>query len=152
MRWLILLVRASALLLCASAGLKALDLSETSGAFAHYGVPASLAPTAVVMLCIVELVLGLWGFLSPAAAAPALMLVFTSFAGWHVAMGVLGSEEPCPCMGFSVFGARGPQMVLAPILALFAVSNFVVVLRTRPTADNPPSPDPSDSPGSAPPL
>jgi hypothetical protein len=137
MRWLALAVRASGLLLVASAALKAVDFDLTASAFMHYGLPHALAPWAVAALCGGEFLLGAWAMARPTAAAPVTMLLFTGFTAWHASMAVFGDDDVCPCLGFSVLGSRGPQAALAPVVAAFAAGSFLLLVRTRPRSYNP---------------
>jgi hypothetical protein len=145
MRWLILLVRISGVVLGASAVLKLIDLDPVAAAFVHYGLPGAISVPAVVVLCVLELAVAAWAIAKPRQAAPAVMLVFTTFTAWHIAMGVLTDEAECPCMGFSLLGKGGPQLALAPLLALFAIAAFFVAARSKRTSDKSASPSEAEA-------
>jgi hypothetical protein len=149
MRWLILLVRTSGMLLVVSAVLKLVDFATVAKAFVHYGLPGAMGTPAVFVLCARELAVGLWAVLKPRAASPAVMLLFTVFTGWHAAMGILADDGDCPCMGISLFGKEGPQLALAPVLAAIAVAAFVLAAGSRRRPDNPAAPRPRLAPESS---
>lgn len=139
MKVTLLIARASGLLLVAAAILKGIDARETADSFSsHFEFSPALALVTVAALCVLELGLGLWAVVAPRGAAPVMMVLFGAFAGWHVGYWIFAAqaEDPCPCLGrLTLFGSTGPQVYLAPVLALIAAVHFTIAARAaRPPA------------------
>ena len=148
MRTLLIIARASGLMLVASAVLKMIDAREVAGSFNEYfHLPGALALAAVIALCTLECGLGSWAMLSPRRAAPLLMVLFAIFTGWHIGFRLLIGDGSCPCFGrLTLFGTEGPQVAFAPALAAITAVHFAIAVRTARTprlrsgGDNPGAP------------